>query len=57
MKYFSCTAALGDFNCYIAAKTEDSMYFPSYLQVFALTPDIPVVRTNRKRDKDLTMNI
>ena len=57
MKYFSCTAALGDFNYYSAAKTEDSIYFPSYLQVFALSPDIAVVRTKRKRDKDLTMNI
>ena len=57
MKYFPCTAAFGNFNCTSTAKVKDLIDFPSSLQVFALTPDIPVVRAKRNRNKDLTMNI
>ena len=57
MKYFPCTAAFGNFNCNSTGKAEDLIDFPSSLQVFALTPDIPVVRAKRNRNKDLTMNI
>ena len=56
MKYFYCTPAFGIFNCYSTAKAKDLINFPS-LQVFALTPDIPVVTTKRNRNKVLTMNI
>ena len=54
---FSCTAASSNFNCYSAAKAKDMIDFPSSLQVFALTPDILVVRANRNRNKYLTVNI
>ena len=57
MKYFPCTAALGNFDCNSTAKAKDLIDFPSSLQVFALTPDIPVIRAKRNRSKDLTMNI
>ena len=55
MKYFPYTAAFGNFNCYSTANAKD---FASSLQVFALTPDILVVRAKGNRNKDLTtMNI
>ena len=57
MKYFPCTAASSNFNCYSAAKAKDMIDFPSSLQVFALTPDILVVRAKRNRNKYLTVNI
>ena len=57
MKYFPCTAAFGNFNCNSTAQAKDLIGFPSSLQVFVLTPDIPVVRAKRNRNKDLTMNI
>ena len=57
MKYFSCTAAFSNFNGYSTAEAKDLISFPSSLEVFALAPDIPVVRTKRNRNKDLTMNI
>ena len=57
MIYFSCTAAFGNLNCYSTAKAKDLINFPSSLQVFALTPDILVVRTKENRNKDLTMKI
>ena len=56
MKYFPCTAAFGNFNCYSDAKAKDLIGFPS-LQLFALTPDMPVVRAKGNKNKDLTMNI
>ena len=57
MKYFSCTAAFSNFNGYSTAEAKDLINFPSSLEVFALAPDIPVARTKRNRNKDLTMNI
>ena len=57
MKYFPCTAVFGNFNCNSTAKTKDLTDFPSSMQVFSLTPDIPVLRAKRNRNKDLTMNI
>ena len=49
MKYFPCTAVFGNFNCYSIAKAKDMIDFPSSLQVFALTPDITVVRAKRNK--------
>ena len=57
MKYFTCTATFDNFNCYGTAKEKDLINFLSSLQVFALTPDIPVVWTKRKRNKGLTINL
>ena len=57
MKYFLCTAAFSNFNCYSTTKAKDLIDFPSSLQVFALTPNILVLRAKRNRNKDLTMNI
>ena len=57
MKYFSFTAVFGNFNCDSTAEAKALITFPSSLQVFALTPNIPVVRTERNRNKGLTMNI
>ena len=55
MKYFPYAAAFSNFNCYSTANAKD---FASSLQVFALTPDILVVRAKGNRNKDLTtMNI
>ena len=57
MKYFPCTAAFGNINCYSTAKVKKFDKFSSSLQVFALTPDVPVVRTKRNRKKDLTIQM
>ena len=51
MKYFPCTAAFGNISCYSTAKVKKFDKFYSSLQVFALTPDVPVVRTKRNRTK------
>ena len=57
MNYFPYTAVFGNFNCCSTNKAKDLIDFPSSLQVFALTPDIPVVRTKRNRSKGLNMSI
>ena len=50
-------AEFGNFNCYSTVKAKGLINFPSSLQVFSLTPDIPVVRTKSNRNKDLTISI
>ena len=57
MNYFPYTSVFGNFNCSSTTKAKDLINFPSSLQVFALTPDIPIVRTMRNRNKDLNMDI
>ena len=48
----SCIAMLSNFNCNSTVKAKDLVNFPSSLQFFTFTPDIPVVRT--KTNEDLT---
>ena len=43
IQYFPCNAAFGNLNCYSTAKAKDLINFPSFMQVFALTSDIPVL--------------
>ena len=54
---FSLHCSFSNFNCYSTTKAKDLINFPSSFKVFALTPDILVVRTKRNRNRDLTMNI
>ena len=57
MKHFFGIARFGNFDCNRTTLAKDLLNFTSSLHIFVLTPDIPGIRANRYRNKELIMNI